>query len=181
MVAATAGAVSPEAEAVLREILRRDTENLAALYYLGLLYAQTDRPDVAFRLWRVVVESGQTEAIHVQLARGQIEEAAFRAGVDDYELPAERGPNAAQIADAANMSEEDRTAMIQGMVAQLSARLASDGGTAEEWARLINAYGVLGETERALAIYQEAMLVFAGSESALSAIRSAGVSAGIAE
>ncbi len=181
MVAATAGAVSPEAEAVLREILRRDTENLAALYYLGLLYAQTDRPDVAFRLWRVVIESGQTEVIHVQLARGQIEEAAFRAGVDDYELPAERGPNAAQIAEAADMSAEDRTAMIEGMVAQLSARLASDGGTAEEWARLINAYGVLGETERALAIYQEAVLVFAGSESALSAIRAAGISAGIAE
>lgn len=181
MVAATAGAVSPEAEAVLREILRRDPENLAALYYLGLLYAQTDRPDVAFRLWRVVIESGQNDAIHVQLARGQIEEAAFRAGVDDYELPAERGPNAAQIADAADMSEDDRTAMIEGMVAQLSARLASDGGTAEEWARLIKAYGVLGKTDRALAIYQEAELVFAGSQSALAAIRAAAASAGIAE
>ncbi len=120
MVAATAGEVSPEAETVLREILRRDPENLAARYYLGLLYAQTDRPDVAFRLWRVVVESGQNEIIHVKLARGQIEEAAFRAGVDDYALPPERGPNAAQMAEAENMTEEDRTAMIEGMVAQLS-------------------------------------------------------------
>ena len=142
MVAATAGKVSPEAETVLREILRRDPDNLAARYYLGLLYAQTDRPDVAFRLWRVVVESGQSDVIHVQLARGQIEEAAFRAGIDDYALTFERGPNAAQMADAANLSEEDRTAMIEGMVAQLSARLASDGGTSDEWARLINAYGV---------------------------------------
>jgi cytochrome c-type biogenesis protein CcmH len=181
MVAATAGAVSPEAESVLREVLRRDPENLAALYYLGLLYAQTDRPDVAFRLWRVVVESGQTDAIHVQLARGQIEEAAFRAGIDDYALPTERGPNAAQMADAANMSEEDRTAMIEGMVAQLSARLASDGGTSDEWARLINAYGVLGQTERARAIYQEAELVFAGSTGDLAKIREAGAAAGVAE
>jgi cytochrome c-type biogenesis protein CcmH len=85
------------------------------------------------------------------------------------------------MAYAANMSEEDRTAMIEGMVAQLSARLASDGGTAEDWARLINAYGVLGETDRALAIYQEAELVFAGSQTALAAIRAAAASAGIAE
>lgn len=181
MVAATAGEVSPEAETVLREILRRDPENLAARYYLGLLYAQTDRPDVAFRLWRVVVESGQNDVIHVQLARGQIEEAAFRAGIDDYALPSERGPNAAQMADAANMSEEDRTAMIEGMVAQLSARLASDGGTSDEWARLINAYGVLGQTDRARAIYQEAELVFGGSAGDLAKIREAGAAAGVAE
>ena len=181
MVAATAGEVSPEAETVLREILRRDPENLAARYYLGLLYAQTDRPDVAFRLWRVVVESGQNENIHVKLARGQIEEAAFRAGVDDYALPPERGPNAAQMADAENMTEEDRTAMIEGMVAQLSERLASDGGTADEWARLITAYGVLGKTDRALAIYQEAELVFASSESALSKVRAAAAEAGVGQ
>ena len=38
------------------------------------------------------------------------------------------------------------------MVNQLSERLASEGGSPEEWARLIAALGVLGEGQRAIEI-----------------------------
>ena len=51
-VAAAGGFVSPEVELTLRRLLADDPENLTARYYTGLLYAQTDRPDIAFRLWR---------------------------------------------------------------------------------------------------------------------------------
>lgn len=183
MVAATAGLVTPEAEAVSRQILERDTDNIAARYYLGLLYAQTDRPDVAFRLWKQVIDNGTPEQIHVELAKGQIEDAAWRAGVE-YELPrtaALPGPTADQIEDAANMSAEDQGNMIQGMVGRLMDRLANEGGTPEEWARLINALGVLGDTDRALAIWTEAQGVFAGNTEALTEIRAAAQSAGVAQ
>ncbi len=183
MVAATAGLVTPEAEAVSRQILERDTDNIAARYYLGLLYAQTDRPDVAFRLWKQVIDNGTPEQIHVELAKGQIEDAAWRAGVE-YELPRTAdlpGPTADQIEDAANMSAEDQGNMIQGMVGRLMDRLANEGGTPEEWARLINALGVLGDTDRALAIWTEAQGVFAGNTEALTEIRAAAQSAGVAQ
>lgn len=183
MVAATAGLVTAEAEAVSRQILERDTDNIAARYYLGLLYAQTDRPDVAFRLWKQVIDNGTPEQIHVELAKGQIEDAAWRAGVE-YELPrtaALPGPTADQIEDAANMSAEDQGNMIQGMVGRLMDRLANEGGTPEEWARLINALGVLGDTDRALAIWTEAQGVFAGNTEALTEIRAAAQSAGVAQ
>ncbi|WIV49585.1 c-type cytochrome biogenesis protein CcmI [Marivivens sp. LCG002] len=183
MVAATAGLVTPEAEAVSRQILERDTDNIAARYYLGLLYAQTDRPDVAFRLWKQVIDNGTPEQIHVELAKGQIEDAAWRAGVE-YELPrtaALPGPTADQIEDAANMSAEDQGNMIQGMVGRLMDRLANEGGTPEEWARLINALGVIGDTDRALAIWTEAQGVFAGNTEALTQIRAAAQSAGVAQ
>ncbi len=183
MIAATAGLVTPEAEAVTRRILERDSENIAARYYLGLLYAQTDRPDVAFRLWKQVIDNGPTEQIHVDLAKGQIEDAAWRAGVE-YELPRETalpGPTAEQIRDAGNMSTEEQGSMIQGMVGRLMDRLASEGGTPEEWARLINALGVLGDTDRALAIWTEAQSVFAGNTEALTEIRAAAEAAGVAQ
>lgn len=177
MVGATGGFVSPEAEGVVTHILETDPDNIPAKYYLGLLYAQTDRPDIAFRLWRPIVESG-SDVFHVELARGQIEQAAQFAGID-YELPRLPGPSAEDIIAAEEMNDEDRSAMIQGMVEQLSARLAREGGTAEEWARLINALGVLGQTERAEAIWAEAQNRFAPAPDDLAIIRRAAQSAGL--
>ena len=126
-----------------------------------------------------MVEKGDAESLHVRLARGQIEEAAFKAGLE-YTLPPERGPSAADIAAASDMNAEDRDAMIRGMVAQLSDRLANEGGPASDWARLINAYGVLGDTEQAEAIWLEAREVFGTSEAAMEILRAAAQSAGVA-
>ena len=42
------------------------------------------------------------------------------------------------------------------MVEGLAARLAAEGGPAPDWARLITSLGVLGETDRAKAIWAEA-------------------------
>jgi cytochrome c-type biogenesis protein CcmH len=39
--------------------------------------------------------------------------------------------------------------MIRGMVDRLATRLATSGGGAEEWQRLIRAYTVLHETDKA--------------------------------
>lgn len=184
MVAAAAGIVTPEAEHVVRQILARDQNNLAGRYYLGLLYAQTDRPDLAFRLWKPVAESSDTTDPHVQFARGQIEAAAQLAGAD-YTMPpapdAQQlpGPSAADVAGAAQMSDADRQAMIRNMVAGLADRLATQGGTAQEWARLIGAYGVLGETEKAKAIWDEAQQTFADQPDGLAVIRAAAEQAGV--
>jgi cytochrome c-type biogenesis protein CcmH len=65
------------------------------------------------------------------------------------------------------------------MVDGLSERLATQGGTAAEWAQLIGALGVLGETERAQAIFDEALSTFAGDEAALERIRAAAAQAGL--
>lgn len=179
MVAATDGYVSPEAEDLAREILRMDETHIPARYYLGALAHQTDRSDIAFRLWRPLIESGE-DTYHIALARLQIENAAQRAGLE-YTLPETVGPTVEDMANAEDMSEEDRASMIQGMVAQLSDRLATEGGSAAEWARLISAYGVLGETENAAAIWTEAQGVFVENESAMDILRAAAQSAGVAE
>ncbi|MBD3678910.1 MAG: c-type cytochrome biogenesis protein CcmI [Rhodobacteraceae bacterium] len=184
MIMAAGGYVSPEAEAALSETLKREPENGPARYYSGLMFAQNDRPDLAFRLWRPLLEGSQPDDPWVPAIRAQIEDLADRAGVR-YELPPEaaplRGPSAADVDAAGEMSAEDRAAMIRGMVAQLSDRLATEGGPPEEWARLIGAYGVLGETERAAAIWTEAQTVFGDTPEALAPIRAAAERAGVAE
>ncbi len=180
LVAAAGGLVSPETETILADLFANDPNDFVARYYLGALYNQTDRPDVALRMWRPVVANGDPAAYHTEAARAQIEDAAFRAG-ENYTLPDLRGPTADDIANANDMSEADRTAMIANMVAGLSDRLATEGGPASDWARLITAYGVLGETDAATAIWNEARNVFAGSDSAIALLRTAANSAGIIE
>jgi cytochrome c-type biogenesis protein CcmH len=77
------------------------------------------------------------------------------------------------------MSEEDRQAMIEGMVAQLGSRLATEGGTVEEWARLISSLATLNRTDEAQEIYAEALEVFDGSPSQQSFLREAALNAGL--
>lgn len=188
MVVAASGYVSPETEAVLRRALDIDPANGPARYYWGLMMTQTGRPDIAFRIWEETLRESPADAPWVEPIRSQIGDLALRAGVN-YTLPAapaatgqnEPGPDAGDVAAAAEMDAEARSEMIRGMVTRLSDRLATEGGTPEEWARLIGALGVLGETDRARAIHDEARTVFAGQDEALALIGAAAVQAGIAQ
>ncbi len=152
------------------------------------MWRQTGRPDIAFRIWDRLLRQGPEEAPWIPAIRARIDEAAQLAGVE-YEQPRPTqqtpaappmaGPSAEDMEAAQDMSAEDRQEMIRGMVSRLADRLANEGGPAEEWARLIGAYGVLGETERARAIRDEALQVFAGREDDLAQIRAAAERAGL--
>lgn len=184
MILATDGYVSPEAEQALAEALARDPKNGTARFYMGLMWAQTGRPDHAFDFWRALLEQGPEEAPWMPTIREQIGMLARAAGVD-YTPPAPTGsapgPDAADVAAAAEMSDADRNEMIRGMVDRLSERLASDGGPAEDWARLITALGVLGEKDRARRAWEEARGQFEGQETETALLRAAAEEAGVAE
>jgi cytochrome c-type biogenesis protein CcmH len=188
MVLAAGGYVSPEAEAALRAALTRDPQNGPARYYVGLLQAQTGRPDNAFRTWEAALREGPPDAAWITAIRAQIEEMAFRAGVN-YTLPPEgqapatapAGPTAEDIANAQDMTAEDRMAMIRNMVQSLSDRLALQGGNSTEWARLIGALGVLGDERQARVIWQEAQSVFWDSPEGLAEVNEAARQAGLTE
>ncbi len=181
MVLAAGGYVSPEAETALNQALARDRENGPARYYSGLMFAQTGRPDLAFDIWRRLLEDGPQDAPWIVPIFGQIEGVAMRAGVQYQPPGVGPGPSAADIAAAQDMAPEDRMAMIEGMVRGLADRLATEGGPPDDWARLIGAYGVLGETERARAVWEDAQQAFRGLDDALDVIESAAVQAGVAE
>lgn len=185
MIFATGGRVSPQAEAVLERTLARDPENGAARYYLGLSFLQTGRPDLTFRLWRGLLADSPADAPWVPVIRDLIEELAQIAGVR-YTLPpleaqGGRGPSAEDLAAAQDMSEAERAEMIGGMVEGLAARLANQGGSAQEWAQLINALGVIGQIDRARAIWSEARLAFADREADRALVDNAARALGLLE
>lgn len=178
MVATTQGYVSPEAETIALRVLQTNRDSIPALYYAGLMYAQNDRPDRAFALWRRVVEEGTPGSLHHEFASGQIEQVAVQLGMD-YVIPDRRGPSAEDIQAAEDMAPEDRQAMIQGMVGQLADRLATEGGPPQDWARLISALVVLGQDDAARNVLAEAEMIFGGDVQAVAVIRRAAQDAGL--
>ncbi|MFC4215365.1 c-type cytochrome biogenesis protein CcmI [Pseudophaeobacter arcticus] len=189
MIMAAGGYVSPEAEELLDDTLRLDPRNGPARYYYGLLQGQLDRPDIAFRVWVDTLRQGPKGAPWINGIEAQIEDMAFRAGIEyspisppgaaGAQAPALAGPNAEDLEAAQEMTAEGRQEMIRGMVARLSDRLATEGGSAPEWAQLIGALGVLGEQDRAKAIYAEAKTRFADDTEALAQLESAASMAGL--
>ena len=189
LILAAGGYVSPEAEQAARVVLTRDPNNGISSYYIGLMLAQTGRPDMAFRIWDRLLQVGPESAPWIAPILEQMPEMAQHAGVN-YQIPtignrrtsaANNGPTAADIEAAGEMTGAERIQMIEGMVSGLSDRLATSGGPAEEWAQLIGALGVLGRTDQAFAIYKNAETVFVGDPSSLDLITRAAQRAGVVE
>lgn len=172
------GYVSPEAETALRAALQQDMSNELARYLVGEMFLQGGRFDQAFRFWRPLIEDGSQDAPWVGSIRERIGMVADLAGVR-YEVPGAAGPTAADMAAAAEMSPEDRRVMVEGMVAQLSARLAAEGGAVEDWERLIRSLAVLERLDEAQTIYDEAKVKFEGRPAELSFLRMAAVEGGL--
>jgi cytochrome c-type biogenesis protein CcmH len=181
LVVEAGGYVSPEAEAALRASLQADMSNELARYLVGEMFLQGGRYDQAFRFWRPIAEDGAPGAPWVASIRERIETVAELAGVR-YALPAglqAPGPTGEDVAAAGEMSPEDRQAMIEGMVAQLSDRLATEGGDVEDWNRLIRSLAVLERLPEAQRIYDESKERFRGRPAELSFLRLAAVETGL--
>ncbi len=186
MILAAGGIVSPEAESALRKGLELNPDNGPALYYIGLMQAQTGRPDLAFETWRNLMERSRPGAPWLKPIREQIETVAQEAGIR-YSLPPEPtpqatapGPDAQDLAAAQDMTPEQRQQMIRSMVSRLDERLAQSGGSVEEWSRLIKALAVLGEKDKAASRYRQARAAYADDEAASAQLAEAARKAGIA-
>lgn len=184
MVDAAGGVVTPEAEAVLRRALTLDPTQPQARYLQGVLLIQNGRPDRAFPLWRGLLDEGPEGAPWIAPIRAAIQDLAWLAGDDEYRAPAPPaadlpGPDADALAAAEDLSPEDRARMIRDMVDRLQQRLATQGGSPEEWARLIAALAMLDQRDQATAILTEARQRFGSAPDALAPIERAATEAGL--
>jgi cytochrome c-type biogenesis protein CcmH len=180
MVAEAGGYVSPEAEAYVIQTLERDANHPMARYLMGLIAAENGRPDRAFAVWEPLLTEGPDDAPWVQAIRSDIQAVADEAGIK-YSLPGTgKGPSMADMQAAGEMSAEDRQAMIEGMVGQLEGRLLSEGGPVEDWVKLMNALGVLGQPDRGKAALAAAEKALAADPTALEQVRAAASAAGFA-
>ncbi|MEL6978117.1 MAG: c-type cytochrome biogenesis protein CcmI [Pseudomonadota bacterium] len=184
MVQAAGGYVSREAEAAFT----RGGAFLISQYMLGAADAQRRDYRRAFARWTSLYQDALSEPFAPML-KAQIERIAPAVGEQAVaaaaRLPDPRppemlaeaegapGPNQEQIAAAAEMSEEARAEMIDGMVAGLAARLENDPSDLGGWIRLIRAYGVLGREDARAAALASARDAFAEDEAALAQLDAA--------
>jgi len=178
---AAGGYVSPETETLLQQVLRRAPGNGGAQYYTGLMFAQQGRPDLAYRIWRALLADSEPGDLWIGPIRTQIEAVAALAGkpvsIEDLAQPPDQdlpGPTAAEIAAATAQGSGAGDTQLETMAAGLAERLANLGGPPQDWAQLILAYLTLEQPGSARSVYDQALIVFAGSDVALALIRDAG-------
>lgn len=139
-----------------------------ARFYLAAQAAQAGRTDEAIDRLKKLLADAPAEANW----RSMVVDALDELGVHDAgsaptspapamaaappATAAPRGPTGEQMAAAAQMSAGDRETMIRGMVEGLAARLETDPSDKAGWARLANAYEVLGEKDKAAAAHARA-------------------------
>lgn len=184
MILAAGGYASPEAEAAILAALNIDPREPRARYFAGLTMAQTGRPDVAYDFWAALWREGPADAPWMAPIAEFLPEVAAGAGRDlpdgFGEAAALPGPDRAAVEAAQDMSDADRQAMIEGMVARLAERIDAGGAGLDEHLRLIRAYGVLDRPDAARAAIAAARAAFPGQADA-SRIDAAARDAGLSE
>lgn len=179
MIFAAGGRVSPEAEKHLIRALELDPTNGIARYFSGVMFDEIGRPDSTFALWERLLREGPEAAPWIKPIRAMLPGVAEAAGIK-YQPPAVgKGPTAADMSAASEMTPEQRQDMIKGMVGTLETRLNSEGGPVEDWIKLINALAVLGEKDRAKAAYEKAAAAFKSDDTAAGQIEAAASQAGV--
>ena len=140
--AAADGIVTADARAAFERAVTLDPHEAKARYFLGLAAEQDGRAQDAASIWRSLLADAPSGAAWTSFVR---EALARVTGAP----PAEAGPSASDVAAAANMSEEARRDMISGMVARLADRLRDNSADVDGWLRLVRAYTVLGDRDKA--------------------------------
>ena len=143
LVAAANGVVTDDAKRVFETAVARDPHEAKARYFLGLADEQDGNRAGAAARWRAMIEEAPAGAPWVGFVRAAL------GRVTGEPVPQAQGPSDADVSAAANMSDEQRVEMIRGMVGRLSDRLHAQGGDIEGWLRLVRAYAVLGDRDKA--------------------------------
>jgi len=139
LTAAAGGVVTGEAKSEFERAIAMNAGEVKASYFLGLAAEQDGRTGDAASIWKAMLARAPPDAPWRPLVQAAISRVGGVAPAlsDDT------------MAAAKDMTDTDRNAMIRGMVDRLQARLKHNGDDVEGWLRLVRAYLVMGEREKA--------------------------------
>jgi cytochrome c-type biogenesis protein CcmH len=146
---AAGGVVTADSKAAFERAAALDADNAKAMFYLGLAAMQDGNPGDAAQTWRNLIAKAPANAPWLPLVREQL------ARIENPGA-APPGPAAEDVAAVSQMPPEARNQFIRGMVERLSTRLHEDGSDVEGWLRLLRAYMVMGERDKAKTAASEA-------------------------
>jgi cytochrome c-type biogenesis protein CcmH len=137
---AAGGVVTSEAKAEFERAVALNADDAKATYFLGLAAEQDGRSSDAASIWRTMLAKAPPDAPWRPLVRA----ALARVGGSTAPVLSDDA-----MAAAKDMNEADRGAMIRGMVERLASRLKQNGDDVEGWLRLVRAYMVMGDRDKA--------------------------------
>ncbi len=151
--AAANGVVTADAKAAFERAVARDPHEAKARYFLGLAAEQDGKSEQAAAIWRSLLGDAPVGAPWVGFVRAALARAtgapSAAPGLSDNEMVAAPAPSASDVANASAVSDDQLRDMIRGMVARLADRLHDDSADVEGWLRLVRAYVVLGDRDKA--------------------------------
>ncbi|WP_158818701.1 c-type cytochrome biogenesis protein CcmI [Methylocapsa sp. S129] len=155
LTAAAGGIVTAQARAAFEQALTDRGDLPKARYYIGLAAEQDGDKPKATAIYQKLLADGPAGAPWLANVRERL------AGLEA--APAAPGGEAAAIAALDPAAQQSA---IRGMVERLAERLAQNGDDAQGWLRLIRAYGVLHETDKARDALVQARKAMTGNETA---------------
>ena len=160
------GVVTADAKAEFERSVALNGDDAKANYFLGLAAEQDGRKTDAAALWQKMLAKGPSDAPW----RPLVQAALVRVGGTVPDVPAGVSAPAlpeGAVAAAKDMSEADRGTMIKGMVDRLATRLKTNGDDVEGWLRLVRAYLVMGERDKAMSALADARQAVANDQDRL--------------
>lgn len=158
LVNASEGVVEASARAAFESALESDPLQPKARYFLGQAAEQDGDVEAARTRYEALLRDSPADAPWNDVVRARI------AALGGAPLAADSAPG---------------PAAIEGMVAQLAGRLANEGGTAEDWVRLVRSYVVLERPERAETALADARRALANDPAGLAEVETAARQAGL--
>lgn len=156
--------INADARSAFEQAVKMDPNAVKPRFFLAHALGQEGRREEAIAAWQALLKGADPRAPWVPTARDELAKLGGKVPTMAETL---RGPSQDQMAAASQMSDQDRNEMIAGMVTNLAERLDTDGGKPEEWVRLIRAYSVLGETDKAQTAYDKAVAAYKEQPDAL--------------
>jgi cytochrome c-type biogenesis protein CcmH len=154
LVAVAGGVVTDEARQAFDRALAEQPGQPQARFYVALAAEQEGKKADAIRDYQSLIADSAPDAPWRSMVDARL------AALNGAPAPAE---------GAAAIPEAQRP-MIEGMVNRLATRLASNGGSIDEWSRLIRAYTVLHEADKAKAALASARKALAPDANAVASL-----------
>jgi cytochrome c-type biogenesis protein CcmH len=161
MVGAAGGIVTADARAAFDKALAERPGLPSARFYLGLAAEQDGDLQKAVAVYRALLADAPPQAVWTPALQARL---AALTGAAPAPAQSEAAPSQGDAAPT--QGDAQQNAMIRGMVERLANRLATSGGDAGDWQRLIRAYTVLHETDKAKDALASARKALAGDAAA---------------
>ena len=153
------GKVSVQAASLVDGSLLINAKNPKARFYKALAVEQAGKLEEALGLWSALLRDAPADAGWAGTVRTRLAELGKKTGNNvDNMLAVQTPTNLAK--PAATMSEAEKNAMIDGMVANLEQRLETTPMDARGWEMLIRSYAVMGRGDDAASALARAKQVF---------------------